>query len=278
MKALLTLSTLALLATGALAGTPSPKAPVTPPPADDPFLTGSVSIGYDSGYYFRGLWFSNNNLWGGVNLSIPLADKLSLGIGGLYTHSLDTDIDGSTLDYSELDLIASINYDATWAKFGLVMTSYQFFDTFSGSINGQTFGFSNVYDSTISNAIDLGLTMAIPVGAANFYLGGWYDFKIDAVYLEAGVDYTLKITEKLSLVPAVQIGYGFDYYTYEPVSGVSDGFTHVLTRLSAPYKITDTITLTPYVACNFALEARENLNTVEDTNDVFGGVSLTIAF
>ena len=277
MKALLTLSTLALLATGAMAGSgKSPKAPVTPPP-EDPWITGSASIGYDSGYYFRGLWFSNNNLWGGLNFTVPISDKLSFGFGGLYTQTVDTDV-GADLDYSELDLFASLNYDAGFAKFGLVFTSYQFFDTFSGSVGGSTFGFPNVSDSTISNATDLGLTVAIPVGAANLYLGGWYDFKIDAFYFEAGVDYTIKITEKLSLVPVVQIGYGVEYYTYEPISGVDNGWTHVRTAISAPYKITDSITLTPYIAANFALDAREQLNTIEDTNDVYGGVSLSIAF
>jgi hypothetical protein len=79
-------------------------------------------------------------------------------------------------------------------------------------------------------------------------------------------------------VPAVQIGYGVDYYTYEPISGVDDGWTHIRTGISGPIKLTDSLTLTPYIAANFALEGRDQLNTVEDTNDIYGGVSLTLAF
>jgi hypothetical protein len=282
MKALQLVTALSLLGSAAFAGTTSGKSgkgtqPVTQDAASG--ITGSVTAGYDSQYYFRGLWFSSNNLYGGANVSIPVAEKLTLGLGALYTHSLDTSIKGQgDLEYSELDLVASLTYDAGFAKFGTVFTSYQFFDTFSGSINGKTFGFDNVSDSTISNATDLGLTVTVPVGAANLYLGGWYDFKIDATYFEAGVDYTLKLTEWLSLVPAAQIGYGLDYYTYEPVSGIDNGWTHIRLGLSAPMKVASNVTITPYIAANLALEAREKLNTVEDENDVFGGVSVSVSF
>jgi hypothetical protein len=281
MKALQLITALSLLSSAAIAGTTSGKAGkgVTPVAADDSAgITGSLTAGYDSSYYFRGLWFSNNNAYGALNLSIPLADKLSLGLGGLYTQGLKTDVGPDELDYSELDLIASLNYDAGFAKFGAVFTSYQFFDTFSGSIKGKTFGFDNVSDSTISNATDFGLTVAVPVGAANLYFAAYYDFKIDATYFEAGADYTLKITDSISLIPAVQLGYGVDYYTYQPVSGIDNGWTHVRVGLSAPIKVASNVTVSPYVAANFALEARENLNTVEDTNHVYGGVSVSVSF
>jgi hypothetical protein len=283
MKALQLITALSMIGSAAMAGTTSSgksgKDNVkVEPTADAAGVTGSVTLGYDSAYYFRGLWFSNNNVWGGANVSIPVADKLTLGLGTLYTSSVDTNIAGDDLEYSELDLSASLVYDAGFAKFGTVFTSYQFFDTFSGSVNGRTFGFDNVPDSTISNATDLGLTVSVPVGAANFNLGGYYDFKIDAFYFEAGVDYTVKLTERISLVPVAQIGYGIDYYTYEPVTGVDNGWTHVRLGMSAPIKLTDTVTLSPYIAANFALEARELINTVEDTNHVYGGVTLSVSF
>jgi hypothetical protein len=283
MKSLQLITALSLLGSAAFAGTATSgnSGKGVQKVAEEPSagITGSVTVGYDSSYYFRGLWFSNNNVYSGVNLSIPVADKLTLGLGALYTDSVDTDITGvGDLEYSELDLVASLTYDAGFAKFGAVFTSYQFFDTFSGSVNGQTFGFDNVSDSTIQNATDFGLTVSVPVENANLNLGGWYDFKIDAFYFEAGVDYTLKLTEWLSLVPAAQIGYGIDYYTYEPVTGVDDGFTHVRVGLSAPIKAASNVTITPYIAANFSLEARELINTVEGENDVFGGVSVSVSF
>jgi hypothetical protein len=284
MKALQLITALGLLSSAAIAGTTtSGKSKGNGPavtPADEPGITGSAVIGYDSEYYFRGLWFSSNNLYGGLNLSIPLADKLSFGLGGLYTHSVDTSIGKDTLDYSELDIIGSLNYDAGFAKFGLVYTNYSFFDTFSGSIGGKTFGFDNAPDSTISGASDLGLTVAIPMGAANLYLSGYYDFKIEAVYLEAGADYTFAISDSFSIVPSVQLGYAAsEYYTYPAVAnGTDSGWTHVRVGITAPYKVASNVTITPYIAANFALDAREQLNTVRETNDVFGGVSVSVSF
>jgi hypothetical protein len=284
MKLTTILAALSLTAAPLFAGTSSiaagkGKGAAAPAPAAaSSGITGSATLGYDSAYYFRGLWFSNNNLFGGLNFSVPMCEKSTFNFGALYTHSLDTEVGSDTLDYSELDLFASVVYDVGWGKIGVVATNYHFFDTFSGSVNGKTFGFDNVPDSTIDNAFELGLTATIPFGAANLYLGGYYDFKIDAPYFEIGADYTIKVTESLSLVPAVQVGYGLDYYTYQPVSGIDDGWTHVRAGISAPYKVSDTFTITPYVAANFALEARENLNTVEDQNDLFGGVSVSYSF
>jgi hypothetical protein len=243
-------------------------------------ITGSISGGYDSEYYFRGLWFSSNNAWGSVNLSMPVAEKLTLNFGALYTDGLQTDIEGAGyLDYSELDLMASLSYDAGWAKFGAVYTNYTFYDTFSGELNGNGNGFPGERDSNIDGADEFGLTMAVPLGAFNVYLSGYYDFQIETAYFELGADYTYAVSEKLSLVPSMQLGYaGGEYYTYQGVTGVDNGFTHLRAGITAPYKATDSLTITPYIACNFALEARKDINTARDENDVFGGISATYAF
>ena len=274
-----------MLAASAVAGTTTaaaPKAPVpVPPPAETVGLFDSVGVtleaGYDSEYYFRGLWFSSNNVWTGATLSIPLADKLTLTPGVLYTSSVDTDIPGS-FEYSELDLFAGLSYDAGFAKFGLVYTYYSFFDTFSGSVDGTTFGFPNAPDSTISGAQDLGFTVAKSFFGLNTTVGYWYDFKIDGQYFEAAFDYPVKVNNWLTLVPAAAIGYGIDYYTYTQVTGVDDGWTHVRVGLSAPIQLTKSAILTPYIAGNFSLDARDQINTVKGRNDVFGGVKLSVSF
>jgi hypothetical protein len=281
-KAIPTAVALALAVTPAMAGTSTASSgkgqvPQMKSEPESPLFTGNVNLGYDTAYYFRGLWFSNNNLWGSVNASAALSDKLTLNLGALYTESLDTEVP-QNLEYSELDLIGGLVFDAGFAKFGLTVTHYQFFDTFSGSVGGKTFGFDNVSDSTIENATDLALSMTIPVDKLNFTLTAVHDFKISAQYFEAGLDYTIALGDRVSLVPFAQIGYGVDYYTYEPVSGVDNGWTHVRAGLNAPIKVTDTLTLTPYIAANFALEARENLNTIESTDDLYGGVSLSLSF
>lgn len=251
----------------------------SPASAADPSFTGTLSAGYDSELYFRGLWFSSNNTWTSLNVSVPVAEKLTAGLGAYYTQSTNTDAalaDG--LEYSELDLFGSLTYDAGFAKFGLVATSYSFFETFSGEIAGQSFGSPLAPDSRVRDAFEMGLTAAIPFGSANLYAAGYYDFRINAPYLELGADYTFKVNDCLSIVPAANIGWGDNYYSYPSLGLDESGFTAVRLGVSAPYKINDILTVTPYVACNFSLGIREDINTVLDKNDVFGGISASCAF
>ena len=86
-----------MLASSALAGTTAtaPKAPVPAPvPVETVGLFDNVGVtleaGYDSEYYFRGLWFSSNNVWTGATLSMPISSKLTFTPGVLYTSSVDT--------------------------------------------------------------------------------------------------------------------------------------------------------------------------------------------
>ena len=279
MKSLVKLTTLAALTSSVLAGT-AEVASTTTTTSSDPWITGSVNAGFDSSYYFRGLWFSNNNFWGGVNLAAPLTDKLTLGFGALYTETVDTSLTsalgGTDLDYSELDLVASLSYETDFATYGLVVTNYHFFETFSGELPGGVSNGGGIYDAEVKNALDVGLTMTKGFGDFNLYLGTWFDTKIDGWYFEAGLDYTYEVSDKLSLVSLVQMGYAIDYYTM----GASDneGLTHIRASISAPYKVSDSFTVTPYFAYNIPLETRKNLNLNETRNDPFGGVAVSYAF
>ena len=273
MKSLLKLTSIAALTSSALAGAAEVSSTATT--SAEPWITGSISAAYETSYYFRGLWFSNNNIFNGVSLSAPLADKLTLGFGALYTQNGGTtNAAGSDLEYSELDLTGSLTYETDLATFGLVVTNYHFFDSFSGAVNGVTD--NENADLQVKNAIDIGLTAKKAFGSTNVYLGSWFDAKIDAWYFEAGIDYTYEVNEKLSLVPMVQMGYGIDYYVDKSSDG--EGLTHVRASLNAPYKYNDTVTITPYVAGNYALEARKGQNLAEATNDLFGGISVSCAF
>lgn len=279
------------LASSAMAGT----AVVPAPPKEESGalfkkLNATVETGYDSAYYFRGLWFSNNNAWSSLNVSIPVTEKLTLGLGTLYTSSALTRIPGSTsnLKYSELDLISSATYDAGFAKFGLVYTYYNFFDSFSGSLNGSTFGNAAAPDSTITSASDLGLTVSKSLGPVNVSAGAWYDFKINAKYYEATTDCPIKVNSWLTLVPAVAVGYGqgsyYSYVTADPASK-SSGFTNLRTTLSAPIQLTESTIFTPYVSGNFSGATRyvsrnsaTGLNTVEGRNDLYFGGKISVSF
>jgi hypothetical protein len=290
---LLALATAATLTSNAFAGAPAKPAA----PKDSASLlagsilekmTGSVDVGYDSGYYFRGLWFSNNNVWEGLTLNLPVNDQLSLTFGAIYTSSTNTKLSASQLKYSELDLITGATYDAGFAKFGLVYTYYNFYDTFSGShANGATAGDSYGgldRDSKITTSSDLGLTVSKSLGPVNLNAGYWYDFRIGGKYFESSADCPIEITSKFSVVPSVSVGYGIDYYSFASVGNTKAGFTSVRPALSFPVKVTETATFTPYAAMNLSGSARYSTNpdgasnVDEGRNDFYFGGKMSVSF
>ena len=79
--------------------------------------------------------------WTGLNVEVPLSEKLSLGFSAFYTTTVQTLIpDGLggdlELNFAELDLSTALTYDLGFAKAGLVYTHYEYFNSFSGSIGG----------------------------------------------------------------------------------------------------------------------------------------------
>lgn len=289
MTSVITKSALVLAATASLsavAGTMAPSKEVAPQvvPEESGALFDTVGatleVGYDTRTYYRGLWFADNSVWTGLSLSLPLTEQLSLGLGALYSSTVDTTAGNGApfgsgdFDYSELDLTTSLNYDAGFATFGLVYTHYEFFDGFSGTNGGVLNGTG---EGNVSGADEVGITVAAAAGPVNVYAGYYYDFRIGGSYAEVGADLPIEVTSWLSLVPAVKTGYANDYYTSGVVAGAaSGGFTHVVPSLSAPIKLTKSATLTPYIAYNISLDARHSLNAQD--SEIFGGVKLSVSF
>lgn len=289
MTSVITKSAMVLAACASLsafAGTvaPSGKEPVAPLPEPDgalfDTLGAELAVGYDTRTYYRGLWFADNAVWTSLSLSIPLTEQLSLGFGALYLSTVETTAGNGApfgqgdFDYSELDLSTSLSYDAGFATFGLVYTHYEFWDGFSGTNAGVLNGTG---EGNVSGADEVGLTVATSVGPVNLSGGYFYDFRIGGSYFELGADLPIEVTPWLSIVPAVKVGYGIDYYTNGVnASAPPSGFTHVLPTLSAPIKLTSSATLTPYIAYNISLGARHALNTQD--SEIFGGVKLGVSF
>jgi hypothetical protein len=286
----------ALNATAGTAPAPKNPAPVEPAPtALFDSIGATLDVAYDSRYYFRGLWFADNIITTALNLSIPLTDKLSIGLGGAYISTIETPFNNpptlnpSSFDYSEFDLLTSINYNAGWAKFGVQYQYYGYPDSYSGSNNG----LNNVATDPefgIKGAGEVGVTAVIPIGNGNIYTGYYHDFQISGHYFQLGADYTFAVTDWLSIVPSFQTGYGIDYYTGNNAAftrsalvrwngqplGPTSGFTHMTFSVATPVKLTKMATLTPYVALNNSLRLRSGLNATQ--NEVYWGVKLSLAF
>ncbi len=298
MTSIITKSALVLAACASLnavAGTSAPSGKAGPAPVCEDCgglfdtVGASLAVGYDTRYYQRGLYRADNTINVGLGLDIPLTEQLTLGLGAKYINSLQNrqfaNLGGADVDFSELDLSAGLSYDTGAAVIGLVYNHYEYLDGFSGSVNGANIGGNSEFG--ISGANEVGLTVATTLGPVNFNAGYFYDFTIGGSYAQVGLDLPIEITPWLSLVPAVQLGYGFDYYTLPAIGGRSSGLTHVVPSLSAPIKLTKSATLTPYIAYNISLDSRHNavgaastigFNGNAQDNEIFGGVRLSVSF
>lgn len=268
---------------GVFAGTPT--AEVTPAVPTETALLDSVGatleVGYDSRYYHRGLWIADNMTWTGLDVQVPLAEKLTLGLSAFYTTTVETPIPGNNreLDFSELDLGASLTYDLGFAKVGLVYTHYEYFNTLLGSDAGVPTGDG---EGAVTGADEVGLTLSKSLGPVNLYGAFFYDFRIGGSYIELGADMAYRVTPWLSVVPAVKLGYGLDYYSNSLIpasataSAPSSGFTHVIPSISAPIQLTKSATFTPYLAYNVSMGARHGLNSQD--SEFFAGIKLSIKF
>lgn len=305
----------ACAALNASADTPAAKGPAAknpvPPPAEPGALFDSIGAtfdaGYDSRYYFRGLWFADNIMWSAFNLSVPIiggsgedgAGALTWGIGGAYINSAGTPFNNPAnnlktaggYQYSEVDAITSLNYNAGWAKFGMQYQYYFYPDNYGGSYGGVPVASNpagyNDPEYALKGAGELGWTMTVPIKSFNLYAGYYYDFRVNGSYIQLGADYTFAINDWLSIVPSFQTGYGIDYYTgvgsavltstrnHAPITQRS-GFTHWLYTVAVPVKLTKSVTWTTYVALNQSGALRRNVNA--QTNEFYWGTKLSFAF
>jgi hypothetical protein len=264
MKHITALTLTTLLAATGLAQTAAAAAPA--PVALD------LTVGYDSEYYYRGLWFSNQNAWYNLGASKKLSDTTTLNALAYYTSSNDR----NSL-YQELDLGASLAYDAGFATLTAGYTYFFFFNGYLGGGAGQTF------------ASEFFVSAAKTVGPVNVTATYAYDLYIDAAYGELAVDKTFALSDSTSLVLKAVAGYSFGgYYTSFGGNGLNNGtesvWTHVGLNASLPIALSKSATLTPYIAYNVSGAGREESNSAasgfgsggDDT--VFFGASVKAVF
>ncbi len=266
----------------------SGKAVIPPPPAPEsaPALFDTIgatlSVGYDTRNYYRGLWFNDDSVWVDLNVDIPLTEQLGLNVGVFYLDSFSNAPGNfaapvlAPFDYSELDIYAGLSYDLGFGTLGLGFTQYFFPNGFSGTTGGVNAGAGAVQNQFgIQSATELGVTFGTSFYGFDWDIGYYYDFRIGGSYAETNLSYEIAVTPWLSLVPAYQLGYGNNYYSLAPAP--LSGITHHAFMLSAPIALTPTTTLTPYVALSVEGRARQTQNATNGS-EFFGGVSLSVSF
>lgn len=260
-----TVGFLALASTPALAGSSGKVVAPGPVAEPDTSLGITASIGYYTHFYFRGVQFAENWISTGVSFDVPLTDTVSLVAGALYGGTADDNVTLGGLDalgsisYQRLELNAGLVADVGPAQLGLGYRWYSHYGQLS---------------RVLDEGHEVGLTVATSAGPLNFGLGAYYDFGIEGWYFEAAVNTEIKLTDSISLVPGVSIGYVNDYSWH--IARISDsGFTAVGLNLALPIKLTKSAVLTPYVAANLPIDVLDDRG---EDNQIFGGVRLSVSF
>jgi len=266
----------AALAASTFAGTaPSGKGaktviPQVTAPEEDLGLT--LAVGYDSHYFFRGLNLAEDWVSTSLDWTLPLTKDLRIDTGASFgTSAGDTArigkfvLDGAS--YERLELNANLVATLGNVEIGAGYRWYHHMGTLG---------------NVMEDGNEVGVNLATKLGPINFGLGAYRDFSIDGWYFEAAVNSEIKLCDRVSLVPGVNIGYADNYSYHFNAGGIKpsiDSWTNVGVSLALPIKLTKRATLTPYIAGNFPLNDLRSSGGVKLQDDqVYGGVSLSVKF
>ncbi|MGC6457513.1 MAG: hypothetical protein ACON4R_04010 [Akkermansiaceae bacterium] len=242
-------------------------------------ISGEISAGWDSQYFFRGLWFGDDTAWTNIAFSKEISSNLTASANVFYTEVLDDSIGGAGFAYSEANVGAALSYDAGYGTWDLAFLNYRFYDGFGGAFDGvQSAGVGGNGDAT-----ELSLTYSQDiVGGIALSLTYAYDFRIDGQYGEIGLSKGWSLSDCADLEFSVNVGYSIDDYYSASLGAEDKDFTHALLTLAMPIKVTETATLTPHVSANISGDARDAINAGagdgRGDTEVYYGASFSVSF
>ena len=222
------------------------KMPVemAPPVAYESPFYGSVTVGYESTYIFRGVDFGDNAPYGSVDLGVNIAEGVTFDVGAWYINPTEDFFD------DELDLYAWLSFPIASRITGSVGATYYYFPEAGG------------------DAWEPGVTVAIDLTFVELGVGYYYDFEAEGHYMETSLSKSIEINDVISFNVGGGISFGDDYY------GVSS-FNHAFVTAGPSIALTENASLDLYVGGNFPLE---DLADAGEDDDVHGGASITVSF
>ncbi len=238
---LLAYSTVGALAIS-IANAGEPKGVIEAPVIEEePTIGATLSSGYMTDYIFYGVDFGGNAVWTGLDYAVA---GTPLSVGVWYINPTDGLLD------DELDVYASVGQEIAGFDMSLTMTGYFFPD--SGG------------DATY----ELGYGIGRSLGIVDWNATVRYDFEVEGWYMETGISKGFAVSDMMELVLSTGISYQVDYFSN------GGDFNHVYVMAALPIALTSDVTLEPYVAGLFALDA---IDSFQD-DIIHGGVSLSVSF
>ena len=211
----------------------------------------SVAVGYNSSYIFRGVNYGDHQVTAQIDYAI---EGTPLAIGAWYGNP--TKGRGNNPGHrDELDLYATLSHSFGAIDAWIGYTAYLYPESGGGRL-GQ------------NSTNEIGTGIGGSVGPIDLALSAYYDLDVEGWYFDLTAGHSFEISDMVSLDLSAGISYGVDY------NSSGSEFNSVLLVASLPIALTDTATLSPYIAGNFALDA---IDSFQD-DQVFGGISLSVTF
>lgn len=214
-----------------------------------------LSAEYANEYIFRSLNLGQDPVAAGLVANTEI-DKFGVTASAVYKAWTRTAggaaPQGNMVD--ELELSTEVTYDFDHFTFGVGYIHYFFPANNAGSI-------PDFAELPISIYKTFGL---IDIGLTHFYgVNSGVDFD---GYTELNFSNTTEITEGLDLSTGLAVGYLVE----------QDALSHITLSAALNYSLTETATVSPFIAHNWSLTERGiNAGT---KNEIFGGVRLTVNF
>jgi hypothetical protein len=211
-----------------------------------------IHTGYSTDYIFRGLDLGEDLIETGLSVSTEVAG-FGVTAGAWYAT-----FDDGTDDLEELDLFSEISKDLGFAT-AAVGHIYYHFPNAAGTSGSDT---QEVYFSLAKDFSGVSTSLT-------------YFWEIEDVdsgsdgYLEAGADFpSYELNSCMTLNTGATLGYL-----------VEEGdLAHLTAKVSIDYALTETATISPYIAHSWALSDSVTSFYETSENQFWGGVSLSVSF
>ncbi len=222
--------------------------------AEEVAFDASADVGFHSQYNFRGFKAGDWAPSISFKFTIPagMDTDLAFDLGAWYVDPID-DV------YNEIGIYSYLVVPVADLRFRLGGIFFAFPD--EDWITGE-FGAAVYY--SLMDFVDLELAWWSDVKGK--------DYPQDKLgighYAEFGVSKSIPLKPWLNVGMLAGVSYAIDYYR-------SDGWNHAFATVSLPIAVSETITLTPYLAGTLALEG---LKDAGESDQLLGGIRLSFGF
>lgn len=259
----------ALTAQAGVTSAPAP-APAPAPVTSDSLWSGSVSLGYDTDYIFRGVEVFGTGTHGRAEDLVTAALDVNYAINDRWTWNFNAWYGSSAAsgtDYEELDLYTRLLYKVN--------------DSFSFGPSFKYYYYPTFNPGNFDEQFEPGLeAIWTPCANTTVNIGAFYETEAEQLYVELGVNHVFKINDMFSLVPGALISYiDRDNGNW---GGTPSDFNHAAVYLKAPITLKSNVTLTPYIAVNIPLDGvdatTDSFSLSRQDEEFYGGAVLAVGF